>query len=907
MARTLGGVSRSDDSRKRLPSGTITLLFADIEGSTRLLHALGERFGPIRARMRELVRAAATTHGGHEVDWAGDGAFLAFSRARDAVAAAAEIQQALAREAWPPEGALRVRTGIHTGEPELGEEGYVGMDVVVAARICAAGHGDQIIVSRAARDLAGNEPLPGSSFRSLGRHRLKDVPNPEQLFQLVGPDLPDAFPPLRTLGGATLPALHHRLIGRGSDLSAIKHLLSRPDVRLVTITGPGGAGKSRLALEVAGAAAVERPVHLVGLAPISDPDLVPAAIARTVGIRESPEIALIDVVGDALTGTSSLLVLDNLEHLPAAATHVARLLDRASDITLLATSRVPLRLAGEHVVPLGALPIDDASELFAELAAARGVVLQKEALPSVQEICRRLDGLPLAIELVAARLVVLPPAQILEALDQGLALEMEGPIDLPERQRTLRATIEWSYGLLTDRQREIHEALAVFAGGCTLTDAGVIAESGPRFLGDLESLVALSLLRSDVADGEVRLSMLETVRGHAVSMLESDGRLDELRRRHAERFLELAVQAEEELAGPRQSDWLARVESELDNIRAALDWSLSSGRVEEALRAVSALGRFWRAHGHVREARRWLSMGLALASELPDDVRADALWTAARQATAQGDFDNAAPLLEEAAAIFRRLGRLRHAAFALSELGWVVLERGESDDAEGFCREALALAEESGDARARSGALRVLSDVFAARDDLPQAIALQEEALALRRALGDPLLVSDATYHLGVSLFRKGDIDEARHALEESLTLARELGEESQQAAALFMMAELDLLAGDLDRAETQVRESLAVYTRVENDRDRAECLVVMAGIATARKSFEQAARLLGEADALRGDSPLDLYEVPVLERFVPDLEAALGDDQFARLRAEGARQGSGTSIREVVPVGTEE
>jgi tetratricopeptide (TPR) repeat protein len=389
--------------------------------------------------------------------------------------------------------------------------------------------------------------------------------------------------------------------------------------------------------------------------------------------------------------------------------------------------------------------------------------------------------------------------------------------------------------------------------------------------------------------------------------LELEGRFEDLRKRHAERFLELAAQAEEQLAGPRQSAWLARIEGELDNIRAALDWCLSSGRVEEALRATSALGRFWRAHGHVREARRWLAMGLALANDLPDDVRADALWTAARQATAQGDFDHAVPLLEEAAATFRRLGHSRQAAFALSELGWVVLERGETDEAEALCTDALALADESGDARARSGALRVLSDVFAARNDLRRAIELQEEALALRRALGDPLLISDATYHLGVSFFRCGEVDKARQAFEESLALARGLGEASQQAAALFMLAELDLLAGELERAETQVRESLAVYTRVENDRDRAECLVVLAGIAVAKKSFDEAARLLGAADALRGDAPPDLYEKPVLERFQPELEAALGEERFARLRAEGARLGTETSIREVVSVGRQE
>jgi predicted ATPase/class 3 adenylate cyclase/Flp pilus assembly protein TadD len=899
-------MSGRDDSRKRLPSGTVTLLFADIEGSTRLLHTLGRGFAAVRTRLRELVRAAATTHRGHEVDWAGDGVFLVFSGARDAVAAASELQRTLTREPWPEGGAVRLRIGIHTGEPELGDEGYVGMDVVVAARICAAGHGDQILVSRATRDVAGSEPLPGASFSSLGRHRLKDVPNPEQLFQLTGPGLPDSFPPLRTLGGATLPALHHRLVGRAQDLTVIEDLLTRPDVRLVTLTGPGGAGKSRLGLEVAGAAAVDRPVHLVGLAPITDPDLVPTAIAGVLGVREPAEGSLIDAIGDALTGTGTLLVLDNLEHLPTAAAHVRRLLDRTPDITLLVTSRAPLRLSGERVVSLDPLPLDDAAELFAEFAAARGVLLRDDALTSVREICRRLDGLPLAIELVAARLVILPPAQVLDALDDGLALEMEGPIDLPDRQRTLRATIEWSYGLLSDRQRELHEGLAVFAGGCTLADARAVV-GGPRFLADLESLVALSLLRSDAADGEVRLSMLETVRAHAVSRLQSEGRFEELRQRHAERFLELAARAEDELAGSRQSDWLARLESDLDNIRAALDWCLSSGRVEDALKAISALGRFWRAHGRVREARRWLSMGLALSNDLPDDVRADALWTTARQATAQGAFEEAVPLLEEAADTFRRLGRSRHAAFALSELGWVVLERGEIEEAEALCNEALALAEESGDVRARSGALRVLSDVFSARDDLPRAIELQEEALALRRTLGDPLLVSDATYHLGVSLFRMGEIDRARLAFGESLSLARGLGEESQKAAALFMIAQLDLFAGELDLAERQVRESLAIYTRVENDRDRAECLVVLAGIATAKKAFKQAARLLGGADALRGDAPLDLYELPVLERFQPELEAALGDRELARLRAEGARLGSGISVREVVSVGSEE
>jgi predicted ATPase/class 3 adenylate cyclase len=881
------------------------MVFADIEGSTQLLHALGDRFAPVRARLREHVRAAATAHGGHEVDWAGDGVFLVFSRAREAVAAAAEIQQALAREEWPPEGALRVRTGIHTGEPQLGKEGYIGMDVVVAARICAAGHGDQIIVSRSTRDVVGDEPFTGASFRPLGSHRLKDVPSPEQLFQLGAPGLPDEFPPLRTLGGATLPALHHRLVGRASDLLAIHSLLARPEVRLVTVTGPGGAGKSRLVLEVAGGAAVERPVHLVGLAPIADPELVPAAIAKTIGVRESAESLFVESVGEALAGTGALLVLDNLEHLVEAARDIARILDRAPDITVLITSRVPLRLLGEHVVRLDPLPVDAATEFFVEVAAARGVVLREDTLESVSEICRRLDGLPLAIELVAARLVVLPPAQVLKALEDGLTLEMEGPIDLPERQRTLRATIEWSYGRLTERQRALHEVLAVFAGGCTLADARAVAGTREHFLTDLESLVAWSLLRSDVADGEVRVSMLETVREHAIAQLDSEGRLDELRRQHAERFLDLAASAETELAGSAHAAWLDRLENELDNIRGALDWCLSSGRVEDALRAISDLERFWRAHGHVSEARRWLSIALALGVEIAPDVRADALWTAAQQATTQSDWDSAVPLLEEAQALFHESRRGREEVSALANLSFVALRRDDSERALELAESALDVARELGNARATSAALMALGDVSSAQGDHEAALARYEEAVELRSTLGDPLLVADATYNLGIAALQGGDEVRARQAFEDALTLARELGEGPHIAAAQFMLAHLDVLAGNA-RAADRIRESLDFYTEVDDHRSRARCLLVLAGATTAARSFESAARLVGAADALRGSEAPDAFEVPILERYVPALERELGRRRLSELKAEGARYSTSPATRAVVSSGIE-
>ncbi|MGH3134452.1 MAG: ATP-binding protein, partial [Gaiellaceae bacterium] len=473
------------------------------------------------------------------------------------------------------------------------------------------------------------------------------------------------------------------------------------------------------------------------------------------------------------------------------------------------------------------------------------------------------------------------------------------------RQRTLRATIEWSYGLLSDRQRELHGALAVFAGGCTLADARAIAGSGVDLLPDLESLVAWSLLRSDVADGDVRLSMLETVREHAVARLDGEGTLEGLRQRHAERFLALASSAEDELTGSDQAAWLDRLERELDNIRAALDWLLASGRVEDALRAIAALQRFWVAHAHVGEARRWLSLGLALAGDVPVELRAAALWTAAQQATAQSDWDAAVPLLEEARELFHDSGNRRDEVFALSHLSFVALRRDDLEHAEELCEEALEIARRTGDARTTSAALQSIGDVHSAQSEHEQALTEYEEAVELRRGLGDPLLVADGVYNLGVTAFHARDHSRAQPAFEEALALARMLGEAPHIAAAQFMLAELGFLAGDTLTRE-RARESLSIYTELGDDRSRARCLVLLGGVAAAEGSPEDAARFLGAAESLRGESPPDLFELTVLERVLPELSASLGDTGLAALRAEGARLRDRT-LAQVVPVGIEE
>jgi len=887
-----------------LPAGTVTLLFADVEGSTRLLNLLGERFGPARARMRELVREASRTHGGAEVDWAGDGVFLAFPRARDAVAAAAQIHRSLAAEPWPDDEAHRLRIGLHTGEPELGPEGYLGIDVVIASRICSASHGEQVVVSQATRDVSGDEPLPGASYRPLGRHRLKDVPSAVRLFQLVARELREDFPPLKTLTATSLPALHHRLVGRDDALGRIENMLDVGGARLVTICGPGGAGKSRLALEVAGRAALDRPVHLVGLAPITNVDLVPSAIGQVLGVRESSQPVL-DAVADRLEGSGALLYLDNLEHLPGAAVHVARLLDRAPDLQVLATSRTALNLTTEHVLPLDPLSIHDAATLFVELAAARGVVLRDDALASVHDICRRLDGLPLAIELVAARLVVLPPAEIIRALEDGLALEMEGPIDLPERQRTLRAAIDWSYRRLTESQRMLHGTLAVFRDGASLEDARALAPGGATFLADLEAIVGWSLVRSEAGEGSVRLSMLETVREHALANLEAEQALAGLREQHAERFLALALASETELTGPEQASWRAHIGLELGNITAALEWLLSADRKADVLMAAIALERLWRADARLTEARRWLSLGLEDDRTLPSDVRARSLRSLAYMAMGQSDWETASPLLEEAAALFHEGGQTTDEIVALTYLSFVALRRDDVNTAASLAKTAFELAAPVGDPRTTAAVFMAMADVEWVRGDYDQALQRYDEAVALSRKVGDQLLVADTVYNAGMAAFQAGEPSRAQRSFDEALDIARRLGEVPHMAAALFMLGHLAALSADGVTASTHGRQSLELYLELEDDRSSARCLVVLAGAAAAAGRHEDSARLLGAAASLRGDDQPDAFEAAILDRYLPELDSALGASR-GTLEAEGATFGA-AQLAEVVSTTTEE
>ena len=869
-----------------LPRGTVTLLFTDIEGSTNALRALGGAYQEALGRHHELVRRACARFGGVEVDTQGDAFFVAFGRAHEAVAAALEAQRALLAEPWPEQGALRVRMGIHTGEPDLGAHGYVGIDVHLAARICGAANGGQVLVSRATRDLAATGSGADVAYRDLGDHRLKDFERPVRLFQVDGADLPADHPPPRTGSAVGLIVPSNRLVGRESELETVRELLAAADVHLVTLTGPGGTGKSRLALELAWEAVERFPdgVFLVRLGQVGGAELVPSAIADALGVRESGGRPLLDAIADDLRDRELLLVVDNFEHVLDAAPQLSTLIEASAGLRLLATSRVPLRLRGEHVVDVEPLPVEDATSLFVERARSVDHRFDAEAeSETVAEICRRLDGLPLAIELAAARIGVLTPRLLLERL--GLALLSGGGADMPARQRTLSATIDWSYDLLTPPQQELHAALGIFAGGCTL-DAAEEVCGADDLLDDLAALVTGGLIRRDDAGGEPRFRMLQVVREFALSRL--DGRSHELGAAHAAWVARLCERAEAELTGGEQAVWLERLEQELPNIRAALEWSLANGEPALALRIAASLGRFWRARGHVGEARRWLEAALADSEDAPAEARAAGFWAAGRQAMAQGDDEAAVPLLERALELYRDLGRRREESFALAELGLAAVAACDLERGETLCAGALEVARALGDDRATSAALSQLARVVSERGDHARARALHEEALGLRRTLGDALLVANAANNLGFAALAEGDLVRARSALEEALALATDLGDRIHTASANCGLGQTALLADDPERAAVHLTAALDAYVALGDERDAAECISGLAAAAAALGRLSDAAALWAGADALR-HGPATGIDAAIEARFRPAVAESLDADELERAGAIGA------------------
>ncbi len=606
-----------------LPAGTVTFLFTDIEGSTRLLGQLGDRYSGVLEDHHRLLRDVLVRAGGIEVGTDGDAFFVVFPRASKAVAAAVEAQRALASHPWPADGRVRVRMGLHTGEGTLGGDSYVGLDVHRAARIAACGHGGQIVASDATRALFGSAPAEGISFRDLGEHRLKDLPAPEHLFQIVADGLESEFPPLRTMDArrGNLPQQLTTFVGRRREVEGIEAALA--ESRLLTLTGPGGTGKTRLSLQVAGEVRDAYPdgAYFVPLAPISDPALVVPTIGQALGVREDPGRTPVETVTAELRDKQVLLVLDNFEQIVGAAGDVGQILAAAPALQVIVTSREALQLHGEreypvpplalpdplHLPPLEQLSHYEAVALFIDRARAVKPAFEVTSAnaPAVAELCARLDGLPLAIELAAARMKVLAPDAILKRLEHRLSLLSGGARDLPARQQTLRDAIAWSYDLLEQDERTFFVRLSAFLGGATLEAIEVVATEGLGFdaFDGVASLVNKSLLRQgETEHGETRFFMLMTIHEYAMEMLAGLPEAAAVRRRHAEHFLAIAEDAAPELFGPKQADLLDSLEHEHDNFRAALAWAMDAGEPSLALRLGAALWRFWQMRGHLREA-----------------------------------------------------------------------------------------------------------------------------------------------------------------------------------------------------------------------------------------------------------------------------------------------------------------
>jgi predicted ATPase len=702
-----------------LPTGIVTLVFTDIEGSTKLLHELGpEAYAEVLAEHRRSLREAFVRHGGVEVDTQGDAFFYSFQDAREAVRAAEE-----GREALRP-GRIHVRVGIHTGSPHLGPEGYVGEDVHLGARIGAAGHGGQILLSEETRRFAG---LNDEALLDLGEHRLKDFDEPVRIVQFGA----ERFPPLKTISNTNLPHPASSFVGRGPEVAAVTALIRDDGARLVTLTGPGGSGKTRLSIEVASELVGDHKAGTfwVELAPIHDPALVVVEIGKTLGAKDG----LADHIGER----EMLLVLDNLEQVIEAASQLADLVEACPHLRVIATSRERLRVRDEVEYPVEPLTEPDAADLF--VARAR----LSEVDDDVRALCRALDEMPLAIELAAARAKVLSPAQILERISQRLDL-FEGGRDADPRQRTLRSTIEWSHDLLGAAEERLFARLAVFAGGATLEGAEQAVDAD---LDTLQSLVEKSLVRHT---GE-RFWMYETIREFALERLEASGEADDIRRRHADHFLELVEEAEPHF---RHEDdgWLDRLEAELDNVRAALDLFESTGDYELALRVCAAFWWVWSLRGPQKE-------GLGrLERALEHDARttlayAKALTGAFDLAGDAGDEAASRAWGEEALALHRALGNDWGVAYVQMGLGLIFALEDRFAEAKPFLEDSVRGFRELGDEHWEMQTCRRLAWVYESLGDQPRAREIHEGNLRRARAIGDVFIESRslavlAHYHL---------------------------------------------------------------------------------------------------------------------------------------------------------------
>ena len=908
------------------PTGTFTFLFTDIEGSSRPWEQDPDAMRPALARHDLLLRSAVEHYHGHIVKTTGDGVHAAFATAPEALLAALSAQRALRDEPWNPRATLTVRMGLYTGMAEKRDGDYYGGEVNRAARLMAMAHGGQVLLSAATLELVRDHLPDGAGLRALGAHRLKDQGRPEQVFQLLHPALPADFPPLRSLDSLALPnnlpQQPTSFIGREMQIAEIKALLSR--TRLLTLTGAGGAGKTRLSLQVAADLLTGDGegdgVWLVELAPLSDPALVPQAVADVLRIKERAGQPLQRTLMEELKAKRLLLILDNCEHLVSAcASLAADLLRACPDVHLLASSREALNVAGEQTyrVPslsmpdpeqtqsVGSLSQYEAVRLFIERAqAVRPAFIVTDAnAPAVAQICRRLDGIPLALEMAAARIRSLSVQEINVRMDHLFCLLTGGTRTALPRQQTLRALITWSYDLLTEQEKTLLRRLSVFAGGCDLAAAeGVCSGDGFEDFEVMDLLMGLvnkSLVVYEEGEGDVgRYRLLETVRQYAGDRLQESGEADAVQDRAASWFLGLAEEAEPHLKGAGQSLWLRRLDAEYDNLRASLlrDEQVSersADGTEAGLRLAGALYHFWWLRGHYSEGRLRLDRALArtgtegqngAAGKRVAMAKAKALDGAGHLAFEQGASAAARALYEESLTIQRQMGDLINSGWALAGLGRIVFLQGDYVEARALFEESLAIRRQARDQWSIAHSLICLGFLTHAQGDSAGARALYEESLTIQRQVEDLIGIGWSLAGLGDVAFHQGDYVEARALFSESLTILRRQGDQRGTAYTLKSLGDVASCQGDFAEARALFSESLAIVRRLADPRGVADSLEGMAGIAYRQSRPSRAVHLLAAASSLRGNVGIPrapAYSVGI-EKWMSSAREALGEDAFA-------------------------
>jgi predicted ATPase/class 3 adenylate cyclase len=837
-----------------LPDGTITLLFTDVESSTALLQELGQDFADELQEHRRSLRAAFGEHGGAEVDTQGDSFFVVFPRAGDAVAAAQDAQRAL------KDRPIRVRMGVHTGEPDRIAEGYVGLDVVKGARIAAAAHGGQVLLSNSTRDLLDTS-VP---VADLGMHSLRGFADPVHLFQLGSRE----FPPLATAAATNLPRPAKPLVGRDADIAAVRTLLQEPDARLVTIVGPGGVGKTRLAIEAARELAAEFAdgTWFVDLSPISSSRLVLPTIATALGAKGP----LDEHLGDRRT----LLVLDNLEQVASAAPLLAGLTDTCPGTAILGTSREPLRVAVEQEYALHPLAEAPAVELFEQRAAPRRTAANRA---DVAEICRRLDGLPLAIELAAARTKLLDPAALLARLDRRLPLLTTTSRDAPERQRTLQATIEWSYDLLDDAEKRLFARLAIFVSGFTLEAAEAVCDAD---LDVLASLVDKSLVR----ESEWRLGLLDTIREFAAAKLADSGEAAELRRRHAEYYVRFVEQLEAGLTGGEQTERLEELEQEHENLHAALDELLATHATDQVLRLASALAIFWYVRGFYAEGVDWLERALASPNAADSPVYAKALWGAGMLAVLTGDPVGGGKRLEQGRELARAVDDRQTVARSLTMLGLLAFFGNDLDQACALLEQGVEAAREAGDLWCLADVLGTLGSIYPLHGEPDAGEQAGSEGLRIARANHDAHGIRMSLFGLALTESRRGNAERTRELGSEGLSLSRAMGDPWFTSYFLWLVSRASLALGEVDHARVEAEESYAVAKKLGVDLLTVCALDALGRIAHAEGDDEAAERHIAEALALAAAGAVPKsYEAGV---FGSRAQFALERGDYGRARA---------------------